>query len=231
MPGSNNFQQWNPSKINQETDAQYAADSERTGGAGTGETFPARTANKVLYQSSTFNKALGDALAAKGYTISDTDVVALAGVLAAVMTQADMAPYAPKDSPAFTGSPTAPTPADNDNSSKVATTAFVVQPNALAPTGYFKLPGGIIIQWITGPWQAADNSEPATTQAWTIAFPTSCVFALVSMQLAGPSGFTDNWYQLISFNTAQVSYQRQRGGYNLDAFQQQTRALVLGIGY
>ncbi|MFH2582313.1 tail fiber protein [Klebsiella pneumoniae] len=38
--------------------------------------------------------------------------------------------YAPKASPTFTGTPTAPTPANSDNSKKLATTEFVV--NALA---------------------------------------------------------------------------------------------------
>jgi hypothetical protein len=33
--------------------------------------------------------------------------------------------YAPLDSPAFTGEPTAPTPAASDNSTKLSTTAFV----------------------------------------------------------------------------------------------------------
>ena len=37
----------------------------------------------------------------------------------------DIAPLAPLASPAFTGAPTAPTPASGDNSTKVATTAFV----------------------------------------------------------------------------------------------------------
>lgn len=35
--------------------------------------------------------------------------------------------YAPKASPTFSGTPTAPTPANNDNSNKVATTEFVVK--------------------------------------------------------------------------------------------------------
>ncbi|WP_440500972.1 phage tail protein [Serratia nevei] len=35
--------------------------------------------------------------------------------------------YAPKDSPTFTGTPTAPTPANSDNSKKLATTEFVAK--------------------------------------------------------------------------------------------------------
>lgn len=43
--------------------------------------------------------------------------------------------FAPLNSPAFTGTPTAPTPASNDDSSKLATTAFVANAIASAPTG------------------------------------------------------------------------------------------------
>lgn len=45
---------------------------------------------------------------------------------AALRAAAD-ALLAPKDSPVFTGTPTGPTPATNDNSARLATTAFVVQ--------------------------------------------------------------------------------------------------------
>lgn len=43
-----------------------------------------------------------------------------------VETSALLNPYALKNSPAFTGTPTAPTPAAGDNSTKLATTAFVM---------------------------------------------------------------------------------------------------------
>jgi len=40
-------------------------------------------------------------------------------------TAVDMLAYAPINSPAFTGNPTAPTPAPGDNDTSIATTAFV----------------------------------------------------------------------------------------------------------
>lgn len=43
----------------------------------------------------------------------------------AVPVHVDLSGYAPLDSPAFTGEPTAPTPAAGDDSTKIATTAFV----------------------------------------------------------------------------------------------------------
>lgn len=57
------------------------------------------------------------------------------------------------DSPAFTGTPTAPTPGLGDNSTKIATTAFLRNEfvgsgrQSLAMQGYQRLPGGLILQW------------------------------------------------------------------------------------
>lgn len=50
---------------------------------------------------------------------------------------------------ALTGTPTAPTPAIGDNSTKVATTAFVQGSFSLTTNGYQKLPSGLILQWGT----------------------------------------------------------------------------------
>lgn len=47
----------------------------------------------------------------------------------------DLSPYAPLFSPAFTGIPTAPTPTLSDNSTKLATTAFVQSQGFLTSTG------------------------------------------------------------------------------------------------
>ena len=90
MPAATNFLQWNPTASNQESDAAYTADAQRTGGASSGE-FPSPTANKLFYQSSTFVAALCQMLAAKGYSTSDADISVLAAVLANLITNADLA--------------------------------------------------------------------------------------------------------------------------------------------
>ena len=86
-----NFEQWNPSSLNQETDAEYLADTQRLGGVTTGSLAPSATMNKFYYQASTFIAAFGQMLASKGYTNSDSSVATLASVLANVVTDSDLA--------------------------------------------------------------------------------------------------------------------------------------------
>ena len=90
MAGSTNFQQWNPSANNQESDAAYATDSQRVGGAPTGATFPSVTGNKLFYQVSTGITALMQMMATKGYVVDDTNIATLAAVLAAIQTESDI---------------------------------------------------------------------------------------------------------------------------------------------
>jgi hypothetical protein len=90
MAGSTNILQWNPGAANQETDAVYAADSTRTGGAPNGVIFASALANKLFYQVTTFVAALAQSMANKGYVISDASLSALVGVMANVVTFADL---------------------------------------------------------------------------------------------------------------------------------------------
>jgi hypothetical protein len=94
MAGSTNFLQWNPNANNQETDAAWAADTLRLNGAPAGASIcPSVMDNKFRYQMSTFIAAFAQALANKGYTISDASLSTLIATLAAVITLADLAPY------------------------------------------------------------------------------------------------------------------------------------------
>src|SRR5450759_210634 len=61
---------------------------------------------------------------------SDTDIIAESQVTSLVT---DLAAKAPLASPGLTGSPTAPTQTAGDNSSKIATSAFVATAVAIAP--------------------------------------------------------------------------------------------------
>jgi hypothetical protein len=96
-----NFSQWNPGAANQETDATYASDGQRVGGAVSGA-FDAVLANKLFYQASTFFAAFAHMLSTKGYSpvdgttpqtavsSSNAALLALATVLGNVLTNADI---------------------------------------------------------------------------------------------------------------------------------------------
>jgi hypothetical protein len=90
MAGSSNFLQHNPTAANQESDATYATDSTRTGGIGEDQIMPSAWMNKIWYQSSTFVTAFAQALANKGYAVSDASLTTLESVLANVLTNADL---------------------------------------------------------------------------------------------------------------------------------------------
>lgn len=84
-----NLQQWNPTAVNQENDAAYAADSQRSGGATNPSIFQAELANKLFYQTTTFLTALFTAFANKGFTTSDSNLSTLTATCANFLTTAD----------------------------------------------------------------------------------------------------------------------------------------------
>lgn len=92
MSAATNFLQFNPNQANQETDSTYAADSTRTGGAGTGSVFASALANKGFYQWSTFIAAFCQMLVNKGISTSDANFTQLVAALANVLTTADQKP-------------------------------------------------------------------------------------------------------------------------------------------
>jgi hypothetical protein len=120
-----NFIQWDPTASNMETDAQYLADTLRSNGASNPSLLPSATFNKFAYQQSTFVAAMAQMLTSKGLAVTDSNLAALAGVLANIVITPDLAAYARLASPALTGNPTAPTQATADNDTSIATTAFV----------------------------------------------------------------------------------------------------------
>jgi hypothetical protein len=175
MSGSTNLQQWNPTGANQESDSAYTVDAQRTGGAANPSIFTSATANKLFYQLSTFLAAFGQALSAKGYTISDANLSTLAGVLANVVTEVDLAAalalYAPLASPSLTGTPTAPTQAASDNSTHVATTAYVI--SAIASGLYncsFPLvtTNNIVVNTLANLVKAITNTPPSGDSTTTV---------------------------------------------------------------
>lgn len=83
--------------------------------------------------------------------------------------------YATKASPAFSGTPTSPTPATSDNSTKIATTEFVrnlinqfkndgtlggIVGGSLTQNGWVKFGNGLILQWGTYPKNGGNIMYP-----------------------------------------------------------------------
>jgi hypothetical protein len=75
----------------------------------------------------------------------------------------------------FTATPTAPTPAYGDSSTRIATMAAINQAftggQSLASPGYQKLPGGLILQWGSIVTPASGH----VTVTFPIAFPGTCL--------------------------------------------------------
>ena len=92
MPGTTNLLQWNPTQANQETDAAYAADSQRAGGAVDPSLFASVLANKLFFQCTTYLTALFQAFANKGFTTSDASLATLTAQCANFLTSADVKP-------------------------------------------------------------------------------------------------------------------------------------------
>lgn len=97
----------------------------------------------------------------------------------------DLSTLAPKTSPALTGSPTAPTQGTSDNSTKIATTAFVrnlinqlktdgtlggIVGGSLTQNGWVKFSNGLILQW--GTYNMNSQSVSVT---FPISFFNSCL--------------------------------------------------------
>ena len=89
MPGTTTFQQFNPALNNAQTDAQYLAESMRTGGAVLDALLPSVVFNKFAHQTAMFTAAFCTMLANKGYTTADDNFANLVAVLMNVLTAAD----------------------------------------------------------------------------------------------------------------------------------------------
>lgn len=103
--------------------------------------------------------------------------------------------YATKASPAFSGTPTSPTPATSDNSTKIATTAFVLNlinqfktdgtlggivGGSLTQNGWVKFSNGLILQW-------GNNDGQGGYSRKVYSFPVAYSSA-VYMMSANPKG-------------------------------------------
>lgn len=62
-------------------------------------------------------------------------------------------------------------------------------------SGYYTLPDGFIVQWVT--YRALLADEPAVSVAYPIAFPNGCLFALSCPYISAASQARDGWTQIV----------------------------------
>jgi hypothetical protein len=103
---------------------------------------------------------------------------------------------------------------------------------SLGSNGYQILPSGLVIQWITGSTDPADNTTPIQTLPWALAFPNGLIGASVSTYIQN-SASDDLWYQVVSSgsNSSQVIVQRQAGQGASATFDATTTPFIIGLGY
>lgn len=124
--------------------------------------------------------------------------------------KADLNAKAPLASPALTGTPTAPTAASSDNSTRIATTAFVkalvgaannggiVSAN-LAQNGYVKFANGFILQW----------GVTATAKSYTFTYPLAmsvCYAAVTGIKNGGSNEAGYNSVKVTSVSAKELSF-------------------------
>ena len=144
-------------------------------------------------------KAIAEASGTITVTKSDGSTATIKQILKAIQdgngnnivntyaTKTDLNAKAPLASPTFTGTPKSTTPASNDNSTRIATTAFVkalvgaannggiVSAN-LAQNGYVKFANGFILQW---GYVAATNSTQTNK---TVTYPLAVTSTLLLLR-------------------------------------------------
>jgi hypothetical protein len=162
MAADHDFYEWNPTNANQETDAAYAADSLRSGGAVSGP-WPPQSANKALKQAAIMVTALAQAMQSKGYTCVDgsTPFTANASLSTAALTLATVLENLV-------------TEADLINTISLTGTSGYVQFGAAV--------NRLVVQWGRG--GAASPLSP-TSVTFPINFPTTCVAVVLTPVQAG----------------------------------------------
>lgn len=133
----------------------------------------------------------GDGSGAYAYVVTQPELDAAVTELQEQIDDVNtaLALKAPLDSPALTGTPTAPTAARGTATTQVATTAFVADAVTLAALannftqllgtrGYITLPGGLIVQWGT----ESPGDDSYTTYALPTPFTTTFYGAVATVK-------------------------------------------------
>ena len=183
MPTSN-FLQFNPTQANQENDAAYTADPTRSGGAGVGAIWPSSSANKTLYQLSTFVTAFAQMMVGKGFSMSDADVNALALELSNIVALGGSPLPISQGGTGATSFILAGLPKVVGNLDLYTQTTSLSTTTLYTPSvaGFYWIPAAILGRSPTG------TTTMAMTFSWTQSgLPMSTVYSLV-LNLGGHNG-------------------------------------------
>ena len=123
----------------------------------------------------------------------------------------DLTPYAKLASPAFTGTPTAPTASKTTNNTQIATTAFVhalagavnnggIVAQSLGQNGFVKFANGLILQW-----RFKIPRQSSETVSFPISNPNATLFILPQVDTS--SGDTSNAvFRIASYTNSDVTF-------------------------
>ena len=95
--------------------------------------------------------------------------------------------------------------------------------SSLTMPGYQKLPGGLIIQWLTIPEGTAQTSITAN---YSIPFPTAFLVASVSSTNNNASSNADMYFQFVSSTTSSITVFRQAVNNSAN-----NGAMIIALGY
>lgn len=176
-------------------------------------------------------KAIAEASGTITITKSDGSTATIKQILKAIQdgngnnivntyaTKTDMNAKAPLASPTFTGTPKSTTPASSDNSTRIATTAFVkalvgaannggIVAANLAQNGYVKFANGFIIQW-------GLTAEISTNNTATVTFPVSFSACRTVLSTVHTSG--ENSGNVLSFSKSSAVLRNSWAGSKSDS--------------
>lgn len=103
-----------------------------------------------------------------------------------------------------------------------------VNSSRLSQKGYQQFPNGLVIQWMYGNDDTADNTSSIQTVNWSKPFPNAYLGANISTNLMDQSLGSDLWYEIISANKNNVVVKRVNNSTNNTTI---TFPFIIGFGY
>lgn len=194
MSGTSNFLVFDSNQQNMMNDINYLASTYRQNGTGTG-IAPSDIHNKLYYQTSIMSAALGAALAAKGFTVSDSSLATLTTVLSNLTVAGDLAGYLALAGGTMTGDLVLHH--DPVANLEAATKQYVV--NNFAPSGYglgaaaISFAGSFDLQVVNGYYITAGTGQtnaPASTEKFYLDVTASSVTYVAQQAIGQVSGNT-----------------------------------------